>query len=210
MNELGDIRSKTYALGNIGRTYQQQYNYPMAMDYYRRHLALAEELGDKRSISFAEAALAGLYQVLIAYPKAWAHFQRAIKLCRELQLRPELADNLAQAAELFLLQGDPARSRELNGEALAVAAEIGRQEVMFSGRLLEARITGQSDPRAAAGMMRAMLNESLKPAQRAEACYQLFRLTGDAECQRQAREAYQSVLAEAPDVRIKLRLEELA
>ncbi|HTY09174.1 MAG TPA: tetratricopeptide repeat protein [Candidatus Edwardsbacteria bacterium] len=210
MSELGDIRSKTYALGNIGRTYQRQYNYPMAMEYYRRHLALAEQLGDKRSISFAEAALAGLYHVLIAYPKAWAHYDRAIRLCRELQLKPELADNLSQTAELFLQQGDHGRAAALNEEALAVAGETGAPALAFRCRLLAARIASQRDPQGAAARMRALLEGPLKPDQRAEACYHLFRLTGDEDCRRQAQQACRAVLAETPDLATKLRLEELS
>lgn len=209
MTELGDIRSKTYALGNIGRVYRLQYDYPMAMEYYRRHLALAEELGDKRSISFAEGALGGAYKELLAFPKSWAHYQRAIALCRELKLAPELTDNLIQTAEL-MLNHDAARARELNDEALALAAETGNRESLFSGRLLQARITALDDRTAAAGMMRALLDGELNGSQQAETWYRLFRLTNDEDSRRQARSAFLSAHGTSPDPIIKLRLEELS
>ncbi|MBU2462906.1 MAG: tetratricopeptide repeat protein [Candidatus Edwardsbacteria bacterium] len=209
MTELGDIRSRTYALGNVGRIYLLQYNYPMAREYYSRHLALAEELGDKRSISFAEGSLGGLYKALLAFPKALNHYQRAIDLCRELKLRPELAENLNQMVELFLLQGKAGQAKQLNAEALEVAAEIGKQEIKFASRLLQARIAAQSDRTAAEGMMRALVDDRLNHSQTAEVCYQLFKLTGDFDDKRKARVAYQSAYNAAPDLAVRLRLEEL-
>jgi len=210
MTELGDIRSRTYALGNVGRIYLLQYNYPMAREYYSRHLALAEELGDKRSISFAEGALGGLYKALLAFPNALKHYQRAIDLCRELKLRPELAENLNQTAELFILQGKSGQAKQLNTEALEVAAEIGKQEIKFASRLLQARIAAQSDRTAAEDMMRSLVDDRLNHSQTAEVCYQLFKLTGDSDCKRKAREAYQLAYTAAPDLAVRLRLEELA
>jgi tetratricopeptide (TPR) repeat protein len=210
MSELGDIRSKTYALGNIGRVYRLKYDYPMAMEYYRRHLALAEELGDKRSISFAEGALGGAYKELLAFPKSRAHYQRAIALCRELKLTPELADNLVQAAELMLLQGDAGQARSLDDEAMILAAGIEQQGTLFTGRLLQSRITARDDAAAAATMMRALLGGELSDQQRAEVCYRLFQLTGDEDCRQQALEAFQSAYDMVPDPALKLRLEELS
>ena len=209
MTELGDVRSRSYALGNVGRIYQLQYNFPMAREYYSRHLALAEGLGDKRSISFAEGSLGGLYKALLAFPKALNHYRRAIGLCRELKLGPELAENLNHTAELFLLQGQAGQARPLNAEALEAAEGIGKQEIIFSSRLLQARIAAAEDRNAAATMMRSLADGGLKPGQTAEVCYQLFMLTGEEECRQKAMAAYQSLYNEAPDLAIRLKLDEL-
>ncbi|MDI6741089.1 MAG: hypothetical protein QME74_12110 [Candidatus Edwardsbacteria bacterium] len=173
-----------------------------AESIHRRGLELAEVHTDERLRADARA--------LLAFSKARDHYRRAIDLCRKLKLRPELAENLNQAAELFLSQGNADRARQLNTEALAAAAEIGRQDVVFSSRLMEARIAARNDRDAAAGMMRALADDRLNDSQRAEVCCHLFKLTGDHDCKRKAREAYQSVYNAAPDLAVKLRLEELA
>lgn len=210
MTELGDIRSKTYALGYVGLIYQMTYDYPMAMRYYRRHLALAEELGDRRSVSFAEAYLAGLYMQLMAFPQAWDHFERAINLCRELKLKTELAENLANAAQLRFMQGKPDMAGRLNQEARAAAAEANHQDVIFSTKMLEARLAAREDPAGAAEMIKCLAEGAIKDDQRSEACFQLFKITGSDVYRNMAREMYQNVYEKNRDPAIKLRLDELS
>jgi tetratricopeptide (TPR) repeat protein len=50
------------SLNGIGNIYRAQGDYPQALEYYQRSLAIKEDIGNKKGIAASLNKIAGIYQ----------------------------------------------------------------------------------------------------------------------------------------------------
>jgi hypothetical protein len=97
-----------------------------------------------------------------------------------------------------------------NAEARRLATEAGHVDILFETDLLAARLLAIAGERAqATGRLDSLLHTDLKPAQRAAALYELWRIDPAPDRRRAALEQYAPLAARSPKAEYHSRLHEL-
>jgi len=116
---------------------------------------------------------------------------------------------LGKAEVLFSQQAYPA-AQALAEEGLSLAADVGRADCLFRGRLLQARLLiTEGDRRAGLERLQNMLAEATDPAQRADLYYELWRLDQNREHARAALNLYQQLRERTPGGAYEKQITEL-
>ncbi|MCU0610612.1 MAG: tetratricopeptide repeat protein [Candidatus Eisenbacteria bacterium] len=207
--ETGDLYNVAYAAGNIGEVLEKTGEPREALRLYEKKLEISLEMGYQQGVGIALSCLGRVWAELGDHRTAIGLHDRAIAIGRELRLDDYLCGylNLRVQAELLLLPGPgPARVEaleEMARQALQVAARVGKTEEATVAGVLLARLEAARGAVVAATSRLLGLRHAATPRAEARILHALFDITGDEQYRAEAREAYDRVLAECPDCRLR-------
>ena len=112
-------------LSNIGIVYDDQGDYPKALDYYFKALKMAEELENKNGIAINLGNIGIVYRKQGNYPKALDYYFKALKIKEELGDKTGIAANLGNIGVVYYNQGDYLKALDYYFKALKMAEELG-------------------------------------------------------------------------------------
>lgn len=185
---MGEQNSIAIASNNIGDVCLRQGKIMEARDNFEKQLAIAKKLGDRFLESVAYGDLGQVWQALGRDQEALKNYSLAINIQSDQDVKYYLCYYLILRAGLYhdLGQFNLARADAAAGKA--IAAEIGREEMVFKARLLEALLKGDSDrPEAEAGLA-GLLAENQDGKRRFEILHHLHRITAKTDYKEQVRE----------------------
>jgi tetratricopeptide (TPR) repeat protein len=97
-------------LGNIGVIYDEQSDYPTALDYYFKALKIDEEIGDKRGTGSDLGNIGGVYYEQRDFSKALYYYFSALNIAKKLGDKNSIANNLSNIGAVYESRGDSARA----------------------------------------------------------------------------------------------------
>jgi tetratricopeptide (TPR) repeat protein len=106
--------------------------------------------------------------------------------------------------------GDLEQAQRLNNSGLEIAHATGRKPAIFQGRLLTGRLAhalGRADE--AVDMLRKLLEDFASETERADICFEIWRMSGEREPGEEALALYRRLAAQTPNVIYLERLSEL-
>ncbi len=236
--ELGDRAGISGAVGNRGSVYHNRGEYGEALACYAEQEAIAREVGDRRSIAVAVGNRGTVHRSRGEYSEALACFRTAATEHREVGFLTGLTYWLEGTADVLLEivgGGDPEipaylaeyvhgagrgtwvamslrSAREHAEECVAISDQLSKQDTLFGGRILLARIDaaeGAAD--AALHRLGVMVSETTDDAQRAELHYWLWKLGVDPSIDHrsEADRLYTALVERIPKHDYRVTLEEL-
>jgi class 3 adenylate cyclase/tetratricopeptide (TPR) repeat protein len=116
------------ALSNIGNVYQNLSDYPQALTYYQKALAISEEIGRKDGIAINLGNIGLVYQKLSDYPQALTYFQKALSINEERASKNGIATNLGNIGLVYQNLSDYPQALTYLQKALAIFEEIGSKD----------------------------------------------------------------------------------
>ncbi len=112
-------------LGNIGTVHLNLSDYPRALEYHTKALALAEELGNKAGMARHFGNIGLVHSNLSDYSLALEYLGKALSLNEELGNKAGVANYLGNIGNVHANLSDYALALEYYGKALALAEELG-------------------------------------------------------------------------------------
>ncbi|MFN8360103.1 MAG: tetratricopeptide repeat protein [Candidatus Kapaibacterium sp.] len=116
------------ALGNIGNVYWYLSDYPQALNYLQKALAINEEIGHKDGIAGNLGNIGIVYVHLSDYPHALTYFQKALAIFEEIGIKNGIATNLSNVGLVYQNFSDYPQALTYYQKALAITEEIGRKD----------------------------------------------------------------------------------
>lgn len=207
--ELGDRRGMASVTGNIGNIYYAQGEYEKASESYNQTLSMSEGLGDKRGIGITLSNIGNLHKLKGRYGEADVCYDQAIEIARAAKMKFHLCGYLHYKADLLFKLGRFSDAAPLNEEALSLAGEVKRPEILLEARVLDAKLAGAADPAAARSKLEAMLSSASEPWELAPVMYELYKLSGEERFRAGALEHYRAAHSKKPDAAYKERMLEI-
>ncbi|MBN2379287.1 tetratricopeptide repeat protein [candidate division WOR-3 bacterium] len=207
--ELGDKRGMSVAVGNMGNIYYYQGAYDRALEFYKTQLKIANELNDRYGMSIIASNVGVICKDRGEYKKAEKYFDKAIEIAKELQLKYELSGYFFNKADLYYMMGDMKDAVETNNEALNLANEVKRDDIIFRGRVLGAKVLAGSDKKGGVAILENMMMNTEEDSQVAELYYELFKATDNNAYRMNALDLYREIYRKTPNVEYKRRVDEL-
>lgn len=185
---MGEQNSIAIACNNIGDVCLRQGKIPEARENFEKQLAIAKKQGDKFLESVAYGDLGQVCQALGQHQEALQNYSLAIDLQAQQDIKYYLCYYLLFRAGLYyeLKQFDQAVADTAAGKT--IAAEIGREEMVFKARLLEALLKAEANRPEAEAELRGLLAENQDGKRRFEIFHHLHRITAKPDYKEQARE----------------------
>ena len=103
-------------------------NYPRALEYHEKSLAIREEIGDKESIANSLFAIGTIYFGQGDYPRALECFKKALAIREEIGDKLNTANMLGNIGNNYYFLADYPRALEYLKKGLAVHEEIGNKD----------------------------------------------------------------------------------
>ncbi|MDO9068364.1 MAG: tetratricopeptide repeat protein [Deltaproteobacteria bacterium] len=185
---MGEQNSIAIACNNIGDVCLRQGNILEARDNFEKQLAIAKKQGDKFLESVAYGDLGQVCQALGQHQEALQNYSQAKDLQAQQDIKYYLCYYLIFRAGLHYDLKQFSRAREDAASGKAIAAEIGREEMVFKARLLEALLTAEANLSEAETALTGLLAENQDGKRRFEILHQLYRITAKPAYKEQARE----------------------
>ena len=148
--ELGYRLGVATMLGNIGNIHREQGEFAQARDYYERALHIYQEIDEREGVARLLGYFESLHRESGEYERALEYAVQSIHVLRELKARYYLTWQLIDQAEILCRLGRLEEAQISNAEGLNIALEINRQEYIFLGELMQARLDFARGARAAA------------------------------------------------------------
>ncbi len=118
---------KSRTLGNIGTIYQEQSDYPKAVDFYFKALKIDEELSNKIGIARNLGNIGTLYHEQSDYPKALDYYLKALKMREELGDKGQIALSLGNIGTVFHEQKEYPKALDYYFKALKMYEDLGNK-----------------------------------------------------------------------------------
>jgi class 3 adenylate cyclase/tetratricopeptide (TPR) repeat protein len=115
------------ALNTIGIVYEKFSDYPKALEYYGKALAIFEELGNKEGIAINLGNCGNVYKDISDYAKAVEYYNKALAVYEELGSKEGIARNLSNCGLVYQNLSDYPKALEYFGKSLALAEELGNK-----------------------------------------------------------------------------------
>lgn len=122
------VKSKSFALNNIGLIYKHQGNYNDAITYYQKGLDLSESVDDKAGIANSYNNIANVCRNQGNYGKAIDLYMKALKLNEEVNNKVGIAICLNNIGILYEFQGDYDNAIQYYTESLNIEEEQGNKK----------------------------------------------------------------------------------
>jgi tetratricopeptide (TPR) repeat protein len=199
--EIGYRHAVAVLTGNAAEIYRSQGELESALALSSRALDLLAELGDSVGVCSQLGNLAITLGALERRHESEELFDLAIGLARAVDSPYFLCEYLHESALLLTGLGRDAEAAARNGEALAVAREISRGDVLAPAELLDVslRLSLATLTEAEAAVeLELLLAARLEPAGRAAAIFELWRTTGREEHRAAAASLYRDLHAGSP------------
>jgi adenylate cyclase len=115
--------ANAYKLQGVANAVQG--NYPRALEYYEKCLAINEKTGDKRAIAGALGNIGNIYKEQADYPRALKYYEKCLSIQKEIGNKPDIARTLLNIGDIYYSQGNYPRALEYKEKSLAIMEEIG-------------------------------------------------------------------------------------
>ena len=208
-NEMGFLRAAGVIVGNSGEVYRLHGDYDRALACYEQSLQIVSELGDLAMILLSVGNIAALYAAQAQNDEAEQCYRLAVAFARAVNIPYFLCEHLYGLAELCGVQARWQEAQEVNDEALAIAAHIGRKDTEFNARLAAIRLRvkrQQIDTSAGDAQIQDMLTEWLGDDEQAALRFERWRLAPDDEDLRQETlELYETLYTRTSKVEYRER-----
>ena len=208
--ELGDKQGISIALGLIGDLHTEQGNFTEAASYMERNLELSRELGYRKGIAKAINSLGDVYYNQKKYERAIEYYDMAIEGSRSIDNKLVLASSLIEKAQALMASERNDEALDALREGHFIAGEIGHEGLLFSQKLLRARIyaqNGESD--RAEELLGNIKTEDLDREQIAELNFLHYELKKDEAYRNTALSIYRDLFATTPKFIYQQRIDEL-
>ncbi|MCB0034475.1 MAG: tetratricopeptide repeat protein, partial [Anaerolineales bacterium] len=191
--------------GNAGTVYRQVGMAESALACYQTALDVGIALGDWGTIATSLGNLAELYIDQEQYDVAEPLLARSLALFQTLEAPFTACYFLQRQAALLHTLQRTAEAAQINAQAIKMAEQVQRQDVLLSAQLLALQLQvaeQQITPSEAAVQVRAWLTAEppWPPAEQAQLHQLLWQLTDDLEAKKQAAALYQSLYHETPNI----------
>jgi tetratricopeptide (TPR) repeat protein len=113
------------SMSNIGLVYQEQGDYPMALDNYFKALKMFEVLENKKGIANNTNNIGLVYKSQGNNPKALDYFLKALKMYEELGYKNGIAYNTGNIGNVYEAQGEYSKALDYYSQALKMNEELG-------------------------------------------------------------------------------------
>lgn len=202
--EIGDRRGKSSALGNIGNVFRDQGKLKSALRFYKEKIDLCEEIGDKWGITITLIHLGDIYKQMGDYPLSMENYDRGEAIARELNSRDKLCVCLeAKAGLLFLMEREiDAKAKAM--EALEIAKEIKRKDLINNSKILIYRLDKDKEK-----LLNLLLDETLSKENIGEINYEIWKITKDRLFKDTALKIFSEIYRKLPKYTIKSKIDEL-
>ncbi len=129
-----NLDGDTYAkvLGNIGIVYQYLSEYPQALTYLQKALAINEESGSKNGIANNLGTIGIVYSNLSDYRQALSYYQKALAIYEEIGSKNGIASNLTNIGLVYWNLSDYPQALTYLQKSLAISEEIGSKNGIAS------------------------------------------------------------------------------
>ncbi len=196
--QLGDRLRLAKTIGNMGIVYADQGAYEPALICYQWLLQVTLELNDRQNVCVAPGNMIAVYADLEQWETAEHLAEQALTLCRVLNNPLYLTEYLYTSADLFARQKKDSEAVSLNDEAIRLATQIGRTDILLPARLLSIRLRvrmSQVDTQVAFQELEGLLAEWPESVQQAAILFERWQIDPAQETDRQEaaalyREAY--------------------
>lgn len=202
--ELGDKNGISRAVGNIGVIYWHKGDYNKAERFYVKSLRVFEELRDKRGVSWAMSNIGNFHFLQGDVNKAIKYCDKAIEIARESNIRYYLCDYIHVKANYLYETGDRKGAKNVNREALQMALNINRKDIIFSAELLMHKI--DNNYKALSNMLK---KESPRKDLSALINYELWKMTKDDKYRAEALKLYKHLNQKLQVLEYGNKIEEL-
>lgn len=125
-------KQMSVALNMQGVSYLVKGNYPKAMGYYQKCLAIDKELGNKKGIARSLINIGIIYSDQGNYHKAMEYYQKCMALHEELGNKKGSANLLIAIGTIYYNQGNYPQALERYQKSLAIQEELGNKQGIAS------------------------------------------------------------------------------
>ncbi|MEZ4772584.1 MAG: adenylate/guanylate cyclase domain-containing protein [Bacteroidia bacterium] len=108
-------------------------NYPQALEYFQKSLAIQEEPGDKKGIAKNLNNIGLIYMSQGNYPRALEYLQKSQAIKEELGDKKSIATSLGNIGLIYHEQGNYPRALEYYQKSLAIKEELGDKKSIAGG-----------------------------------------------------------------------------
>jgi adenylate cyclase len=116
--------------GLQGHANHRQGNYPLALEYHQKSLAIREEIGDKKDIASSLNAIGIIYFGQGDYPRVLGYLEKTLVIQEEIGDKNGMANSLGNIGTIYLNQSNYPRALEYFKKGLAIHEEIGNKNGM--------------------------------------------------------------------------------
>ncbi|MBK9249524.1 MAG: tetratricopeptide repeat protein [Ignavibacteria bacterium] len=116
------------ALGNIGIVYLNFSDYPQALTYYQKALAISEEIGNKKGTGGTMVNIGHVYGALGQNATALEYYEKALPIFDEIGEKLFKANALNSIGNVYLHLSDYAQALTYYQKSLAIDEEIGSKD----------------------------------------------------------------------------------
>jgi len=102
-------------------------NYPRALQFYQKSLAIREATGDKKGMSALFNNIGNIYNSKGDYPRALDNYQRALAMMEAIGEKMNISSVLSNIGGIYASQGNNDQALEYYKRALAIDEELGRK-----------------------------------------------------------------------------------
>jgi serine phosphatase RsbU (regulator of sigma subunit) len=121
------LTRKSSVIGNIGIVYEDQGEYPKALDYYFKALKMDEALGNKAGVSRHLGNIGIVYDYQGEHKKAIDYYSKALILDEELGDKKGAAADLGNIGNLYKDLGNYQMALDCDFKALKIDEELGNK-----------------------------------------------------------------------------------
>ncbi len=131
--KLGNLDGIARSYQGIGQVYcRNLHQCQLALDYYRKALAIKVRTGNERGMAHSYSLLGYAHDELSAFDSAEHYYRKSAELAEKLGDKRLLLDGYSALAEVWDKTGRPESDRiEMNLKAIRLAKEIGRTDGLY-------------------------------------------------------------------------------
>jgi signal transduction histidine kinase len=137
---LGPSFSMISNLNNIGRSYQRESQYSMALDYFLKALSIAEELKSDQQIALVCTNLTASYVTQNDYAKALAYGEMTLKYAKLSNTPDNIGKALMNLSVIKADLKDTAAAKDYIGQSLQVYEAMGKKTAVAMALAVKATL----------------------------------------------------------------------
>lgn len=122
--------TKIKALINIGNIYNDQSNYPKALEYYLKSLKIAEVVIDKKGIGRILMSIGSIYKSESNFVKANEYYLKSLEIAEKFEDNIGIESNLGNIATIYQLQANYEKALEYYFKVLSIAEKTADKKVI--------------------------------------------------------------------------------
>jgi predicted ATPase/Tfp pilus assembly protein PilF len=181
-----------------------------AMECYRLSVQYAREIGDQMSISRSNGCISRVLWRLGRLQEALELMEESLLISQELGYKVHIAWQLIVKAEILYALGRHKDAWPVNEEGLKLARETTLADRILQAQILKARLlVALEKTDEALNLLKEMLETAEDPFTKADASYELWRITKEPTHARAAHTNYIQAYQKDPYFEYNRRIEEL-